>query len=117
MTGGTMKGLRMRGRARTRVAVALAALSVVVGAVSAQGAGTYTETAGGVTNTWTNPANAGGVAGAQIPAFASVQISCKIQGFAVADGNTNWYRIASPPWNDAYWASADAFYNNGATSG
>jgi hypothetical protein len=46
-----------------------------------------------------------------------VQIACKLAGFAVADGNTWWYRIASSPWSSSYYASADAFYNNGATSG
>jgi hypothetical protein len=46
-----------------------------------------------------------------------VQITCRTEGFRVADGNTWWYRIASSPWNDAYYVSADAFYNNGATSG
>ena len=46
-----------------------------------------------------------------------MQIACKLQGFRVADGNTWWYRIASAPWNNAYYVSADAFYNNGQTSG
>ena len=41
----------------------------------------------------------------------------KVTGFRVPDGNTWWYQIASSPWNNAYYASADAFYNNGATSG
>lgn len=31
--------------------------------------------------------------------------------------NTWWYRIASSPWNSSYYVSADAFYNNGRTSG
>ena len=44
-------------------------------------------------------------------------ISCKLQGFVVQGGNPWWYRIASSPWNDQFYASADAFYNNGATSG
>jgi hypothetical protein len=35
----------------------------------------------------------------------------------VQDGNTWWYRIASPPWSDAFYVSADAFYNNGSVSG
>jgi hypothetical protein len=78
---------------------------------------TYAETTGGVTHTWTNYSNAGGTEGASIPSFDSVQIACKVTGFKVADGNTWWYRIASSPWNDAYYASADAFYNNGQTSG
>ena len=78
---------------------------------------TYNETVGGVTNTWTNYTNAGGTEGPQIPKGQSVQITCRLTGFTVADGNTWWYQIASSPWNGAYYASADAFYNNGATSG
>jgi hypothetical protein len=52
-----------------------------------------------------------------VPALATVQIACRVQGFRVADGNTWWYRIAQPPWNNAFYVSADAFYNNGSTSG
>ena len=78
---------------------------------------TYTETVGGNTHTWTDYSNAGGNEGATIPNGMTVQVSCKVQGFQVADGNTWWYRIASSPWNNTYYASADAFYNNGQTSG
>jgi hypothetical protein len=78
---------------------------------------TYAETVGGPTNTWTNYSNAGGTQGPTIASNQTVQIACTVQGFKVADGNTSWYRIASSPWNSAYYASADAFYNNGATSG
>jgi len=78
---------------------------------------TWPETVGGVSHTWTNPANAGGNEGPTIAAFQTVLISCKLTGFKVADGNTWWYRIAQAPWNNAYYVSADAFYNNGATSG
>jgi surface antigen len=77
----------------------------------------YFETTGGVTNTWTNYTNAGGNEGPQIGSNVTVQIACRLQGFTVADGNTWWYRVASSPWNSAYYASADAFYNNGQTSG
>jgi hypothetical protein len=77
----------------------------------------WAETTGGVANTWTNYQNAGGTAGHQIGAHATVQVSCRLQGFKVADGNTWWYRIASSPWNNAFYVSADAFYNNGQTSG
>lgn len=37
--------------------------------------------------------------------------------FEVANGNDWWYRIGSAPWNGDYFASADAFFNNGQTSG
>jgi RHS repeat-associated protein len=75
------------------------------------------ETAGGAANTWTDYTSAGGTQGQTIAGGQTVAIACKIQGFRVADGNTYWYKIASSPWNGAYFVSADAFYNNGATSG
>jgi hypothetical protein len=80
-------------------------------------AATFIETTGGVTNTWTDYQDAGGTHGPSIPSNQTVQIACKVTGFAVVDGNTWWYRIASSPWGGAYYASADAFYNNGETSG
>ena len=78
---------------------------------------TWAETTGGVAHTWTNYTNAGGTQGPSIASNQTVQIACKLTGFRVEDGNTWWYRIASAPWNDAYYVSADAFYNNGQTSG
>jgi surface antigen len=78
---------------------------------------TYAETTGGVTHTWTNYTNAGGTEGPSIPSNTTVQIACRLAGFRVADSNTWWYRIASSPWNGTFYASADAFYNNGQTSG
>jgi surface antigen len=80
-------------------------------------AGTVSETAGGPTNTWTDYATAGGTEGPQIAANQTVQVSCRVTGFTVADGNSWWYLIASSPWSGSYYASADAFYNDGATSG
>ena len=70
-----------------------------------------------MTHTWTNYSNAGGNQGPSIATSQTVQIACKVTGFRVADGDTWWYRIASSPWSGAYYASADAFYNNGQTSG
>jgi hypothetical protein len=78
---------------------------------------TYAETTGGLAHTWTDYADAGGTEGPSIPAFDTVQIACRVTGFAVADGNTWWYRVASGPWNSGFYVSADAFYNNGSTSG
>jgi hypothetical protein len=77
----------------------------------------YAETVGGLTHTWTNYMNADGTQGPVILTGQTVQVACKVQGFRVADGNTWWYEIASSPWNGAYYASADAFYNNGRTTG
>ncbi len=78
---------------------------------------TYSETAGGVAHTWTDYTDGGGVGGPSIQAGQTVQIACRVNGLQVADGNTWWYRIASSPWNGSFYASADAFYNDGATSG
>ncbi len=80
-------------------------------------ASTYAETSGSVVHTWTDYSDAGGAEGPEIPSNDTVQVACKITGFAVEDGNTWWYLVASSPWNSAYYASADAFYNNGQTSG
>ena len=77
----------------------------------------YGETTGGVAHTWTNYQNAGGTQGPSISSNATVQITCRLTGFRVSDGNTWWYQIASSPWSNTYYVSADAFYNNGATSG
>jgi site-specific DNA recombinase len=78
---------------------------------------TWAETAGGAAHTWTNYTNAGGTQGPSIAGGQAVAIACKVTGFRVSDGNTWWYRIASAPWSNAYYMSADAFYNNGQTSG
>lgn len=77
-----------------------------------------TEVAGpGGAGTFTNYTNAGGYLGPRIAPYQAVQVTCALTGFRVADGNPWWYQIASSPWADAYYASADNFYNNGATSG
>lgn len=78
---------------------------------------TRTEVTGGVTHTWSNYTNAGGTPGPTIPAYTGIQISCRLTGFKVANGNPWWYRIAAPGWDNNFYASADAFYNNGQTSG
>ena len=70
-----------------------------------------------MTHTWTNYTNAGGTEGPTIPSNARSRSPAALTGFRVADGNTWWYRIASSALERAYYASADAFYNNGQTSG
>jgi hypothetical protein len=56
--------------------------------------------------------NASGV-GPQIAAGQRVQVSCKVYdpfiGSGVPDGY--WYRIASAPWNNAYYSPANTFMN------
>jgi hypothetical protein len=77
----------------------------------------YAETAGGPAKTWSDYLDAGGHPGLTIQAYQTVKVACRVEGFRVPDGDTWWYRIASPPWNGRYYVSADAFYNNGQTSG
>jgi hypothetical protein len=106
--------------ARKRAVLAPAAVllaAIVFLPASPASAETHAETTGGVTHTWTNYTNAGGYEGPTIPAYSTVQITCALHGFPVANGNDWWYQIASDPWNNQYYASADAFYNNGDTSG
>jgi hypothetical protein len=79
---------------------------------------TFSETPGSEVNTWSDYADGGGTHGPTIPSHETVQVKCRVEGLRVSDGNTWWYRIASSPWNDAYYGSADAFYNEpGVTSG
>jgi Putative amidase domain len=99
------------------ILIAFGACAVSASAATQNPDGTYTETVGSNANTWTNYTDAGGSEGPTIPAYSPVEITCVVQGFAVADGNTNWYLVASSPWNSVYYVSADAFYNDGATSG
>lgn len=79
---------------------------------------TFSETPGSEVNTWSDYADGGGAHGPTIPSHETVQVKCRVEGLRVKDGNTWWYLIASSPWNDAYYGSADAFYNEpGVTSG
>jgi uncharacterized protein YwgA len=75
------------------------------------------ETTGTAVHTFTDYSDAGDPQGPTIPSNTTVSVTCRVQGFAVADGDTWWYEIASSPWNNDYYASADPFYNNGQTSG
>ena len=104
-------------RLRFLLALPLVCLMLQTLQVSTASADGISETTGGVTHTWTNYTNAGGQEGQSIPTDTTVQVTCKLTGFAVADGNTWWYQIGSGPWNGNYYASADAFFNDGETSG
>ena len=97
-------------------AFAAVTLTAPVAAHSAQSK-VYAETVGGVSHTWTNYRDAGGTPGQVIASHTTVQVSCRTRGFKVSDGNVWWYRLASTPWKGHYYVSADAFYNDGETSG
>jgi len=81
---------------------------------------TFAETPGpGGVATFTDYLNESGE-GPRIPAYETVQVQCRVEGYEPADHGIpdNWYyRIASSPWGDAYYAYAEPFYNNGQTSG
>jgi hypothetical protein len=74
---------------------------------------TYKEQEGHLgVNTFTNPHNASGM-GQKIPAAAWVEVSCKVYDPTIQSVNPDgyWYRIASSPWNNAYYAPANTFMN------
>jgi transcriptional regulator with XRE-family HTH domain len=79
-------------------------------------ASTWTETTGTPAHTWADATQLTG-AGTPLGPRQSVQVLCRVRGYVVQDGDPWWYLLASTPWNGHYYATSDAFYNNGATSG
>jgi hypothetical protein len=63
-------------------------------------------------NTFTNYHNASGM-GPAIAAGQWVQVTCKVYDPFIASVNPDgyWYRIASSPWNNAYYSPANTFMN------
>jgi lysophospholipase L1-like esterase len=63
-------------------------------------------------NTFTNYHNASGM-GPPIAAGQWVEVSCRVYDPTIASVNPDgyWYRIASSPWNNAYYAPANTFMN------
>jgi hypothetical protein len=63
-------------------------------------------------NTFTNYHNASGM-GPAIAAGQWVQVSCKVYDPFIGSVNPDgyWYRIASSPWNNAYYSPANTFMN------
>jgi hypothetical protein len=103
------------------VAVAVAVVAVVLlitsGGHQAQAQAARIEVAGGAAHTWSNPRTAGGRAARPLQTGERVRISCRVRGYQVPDGDVWWYRLAPPPWSGRFYATADAFYNNGRTHG
>jgi hypothetical protein len=100
------------------VAVVVAVIWIVAlpgGTPSGPGS-TWTETTGTPAHAWADPVQLTG-AGTPLGPRQSVQVLCRARGYVVQDGDPWWYRLASTPWNGRYYATSDAFYNNGATSG
>jgi hypothetical protein len=63
-------------------------------------------------NTFTNPFNASGQ-GQKIQPNQTVEVSCKVYAPQIASANPDgyWYRIASAPWSNSYYAVANTFWN------
>ena len=63
-------------------------------------------------DTFTNPNNASGL-GPRIAAYQWVDVACKVYAPQIASVNPDgyWYRIQSSPWNSAYYAPANTFWN------
>jgi hypothetical protein len=70
------------------------------------------------TNTFTNYHNASGL-GQQVAAGQWVQVSCKVYEPTIQSVNPDgyWYRIATSPWNNAYYAPANNFLNGDPPQG
>ncbi len=62
--------------------------------------------------TFSEPVSASG-GGPRIAALEHVQVSCRVFAPQIesAEPGGYWYRIHSPPWNDAYYAVANTFWN------
>jgi hypothetical protein len=63
-------------------------------------------------NTFTNYHNASGM-GPPIAAGQWIEVSCRVYDPTIASVNPDgyWYRIASSPWNSAYYSPANTFMN------
>jgi hypothetical protein len=79
---------------------------------SAQPTWSEQETPNHPVNTFTDYHNASGL-GIPISAGEWVQVSCKVYDPTIESVNPDgyWYRIASPPWNSAYYSPANTFMN------
>jgi hypothetical protein len=69
-------------------------------------------------NTFANYHNASGV-GPAIAAGQTVEVSCRVYDPTIGTANPDgyWYRIASSPWNNAYYATANTFLNGDPPNG
>jgi hypothetical protein len=63
-------------------------------------------------NTFLNPYNASGM-GLKIQPWLWVDVSCKVYAPLIQSANPDgyWYRIASAPWSNNYYAVANTFWN------
>ncbi len=64
-------------------------------------------------NTFADPYSLSAKQGRKISAGAWVQVSCKVYAPTISSASPDgyWYRIASSPWDNAYYAVANTFMN------
>lgn len=78
---------------------------------------TWTEKTFTNAQTFANFVSAGGPFGVPLTSGQSVQVSCRVKGFKVQDGDVWWYRLSASPWDGNYYVSTDNFWNTSDTSG
>jgi hypothetical protein len=78
---------------------------------------TWTETTYTQSKTFTDYLNAGYPSSALLKPRQVVQVSCRVRGFAVQDGDPWWYQLASPPRDRRHYVTSDVFYNTPSASG
>lgn len=91
----------------------LAGVSAVTGLPSPADAAVYREQQGSHgADTFTNYHNASGK-GPRVEPWQWVEVSCKVYDPYIQSANPDgyWYRLASPPWNNQYYAVANTFMN------
>ncbi|MCU1281935.1 MAG: putative cell wall-binding domain [bacterium] len=113
--------LRARPASLTAVSMIIAAALSFGGVMTASPAGAsgYSEQEGHHgANTFTDYHNASGM-GPRVDAASWVDVSCKVYDPYIQSVNPDgyWYRIASAPWNDQYYAAANTFMNGDPWNG
>ncbi len=98
---------------RVFLVTALTAIACFMCSGTAGAESTYPEQQGHHgANTFSDYHNASGE-GTFISPASTVQVSCKVYDPTIVSANPDgyWYRIASSPWNDQYYAVANTFMN------
>jgi hypothetical protein len=89
--------------------VVITAGVIVVRLSTGENLPTFLETTGAYTQTFADYSTSGGPSNYPIGKDEAVRVSCRIRGLDVRDRNPWWYRIASSPWDNRFYASADAY--------
>ena len=57
--------------------------------------------------------------GPKVPAMSTVQVSCRVHDPSIPSVSPDgwWYRLASKPWDNRYYAAANTFFNGDPING